>query len=271
MRLPPKLVTCVLALAATLSLLAYTPDALRASAQKHKETKTSKANKPPAVGLSADVAHSCTAIEQELLSEINFARTRPNEYANYLEQLKPLYSGKEFKPAGGRHAVVTVEGWPAVAEAVAAMRSARPAPALAASVGMCCGASELTRDQKKSGRTGHQGSDGSFCEQRAERFGTWLAPIGENLSYGHLTARERVLGLLIDDGVGSRGHRKRLLDSAYKVVGIACDDHGSEETLCVITLAGGFTDRLTSSKPAAGDKSADKTKTTALPSGARRY
>ena len=132
---------------------------------------------------------------------------------------------------------------------------------------MSFGARELVKDQGGTDVTGHRGSDGSFCEQRAQRFGTWREPIGENLSYGNDTARERVLTLLIDDGVANRGHRKRLLDASFHVAGVACGDH-KLGAMCVITLAGGFTDgAAVTSRPAA-----PAAKTLApVPPGARRF
>ncbi len=258
MKFPPvKLAALALALLLACALIPSPPDAASASAQKRKVSKAEKASA---------IAHACSAIEQELLYEINLARTKPAEYASVLEKMKPSYSGNEFRQGGGKQSIITVEGWRAVEEAISALRGASPAPALAASVGMCCGAGELTKDQKTSGRTGHKGSDGSYCEQRAERFGTWTAPIGENLSYGNLSARERVTGLIIDDGVSNRMHRKRLLDPGFKVVGIACDEHSAEDTLCVITLAGGFMEKTTAAgKSAPAGKSAD------IPSDARRF
>ncbi len=64
-----------------------------------------------------------------------------------------------------------------------------------------------------------------MVEQRIERFGRWDGSIGEDIFYGDQTARERILLWLIDDGVQSRGHRKRLLGPDYKLVGIACASH----------------------------------------------
>jgi uncharacterized protein YkwD len=129
---------------------------------------------------------------------------------------------------------------------------------------MCSGARELVKDQAGTDTTGHRGADGSFCEQRTQRFGTWKEPIGENLSYGNDTARERVLTLLIDDGIANRGHRKRLLDASFRVAGIACGDH-KLGAMCVITLAGGFTDG-----PAKMTLPAAKT-LSPVPAGAKRF
>ena len=195
--------------------------------------------------LALSPSSSYAALEQDIVREINLARTRPAEYAAFIEQLRPHYSGREFR-APGRIALMTEEGVGALDEAARVLRSTKPMTALEVSQGMCSGAKELAAEQGGSGATGHKGADGSFCEQRVERFGAWVAPIGENLSYGGESARERIISFLIDDGFASRGHRNRLLSPNFKVVGVACGGH-KLGAVCVITLAGGFTQ-----KPAAG-------------------
>jgi hypothetical protein len=82
----------------------------------------------------------------------------------------------------------------------------------------------------------------SLIEQRVKPFGTWQGAIGENLSYGNESARERILTWLIDDGFASRGHRKRLLSTDYRVAGLACGPHPEFGVMCCLTLARGFTD-----------------------------
>ncbi len=213
--------------------------------------------------LGSAKATAVAALEQEVLQEINIARTRPAAYAAYLEQLRPLFKGKEYTRPG-RPVLVTTEGALALEEAIGFLRAAKPAPPLTLSHGMCSGARELVKEQGGTETTGHKGADGSFCEQRAQRYGTWTAPIGENLSYGEDTARERVISLLIDDGVASRGHRKRLMDATFKVAGVACGDH-KLGAMCVITLAGGFNDGARAAQPAA------KPAATSLPAGAKRF
>jgi uncharacterized protein YkwD len=216
-----------------------------------------------ALQLGASKTAAAAALEQEVLQEINLARTRPAEYAAYLERLRSLFVGKEYKRPG-HPGLMTTEGVRALDEAIGFLRTLKPAPALTLSRGMCSGARELVKDQAGSDTTGHKGADGSFCEQRAQRFGTWAEPIGENLSYGVDTARERVITLLIDDGFADRGHRKRLLDASFKVAGVACGDH-KLGAMCVITLAGGFNDGTKAAQPAA------KSAAPSLPAGARRY
>jgi hypothetical protein len=73
-------------------------------------------------------------------------------------------------------------------------------------------------------------------------FGNWQGGIGENLSYGNESARERILTWLIDDGFASRGHRKRLMSADYKVAGLSCGPHPEYGTMCCLTVAGSFID-----------------------------
>jgi len=208
-------------------------------------------------------ASAAAALEQDIVSEINLARERPAEYAAYLEQLRSLYSGREYRRPG-KPGLMTEEGTKALDEAISFLRAARPAPPLTLSLGMCSGARELVKDQSVSGATGHQGADGSFCEQRTARFGSWTDPIGENLSYGDDNARERVITFLIDDGFASRGHRKRLLDPTFRVAGVACGGH-KLGAMCVITLAAGFAEggAAKTAQPAG--------KKTTIPAGAKRF
>lgn len=215
-------------------------------------------------------------LERELLAEMNLARTRPAEYAAYLEQLKPRFKGNVYTPPGGGGALTTQEGWAAVEEAIRFLRAAKPIAPFNVADGMCSGAGELVRDQSRSGSTGHKGSDGSYCEQRLMKYGTWAAPVGENLSYGRQSARERVMELIIDDGFSSRGHRSRMFDAGLKVAGVSCGPHSSLGNVCVITMAGGFTARGQSqkagaSKPDESRPGESKKAEPQAPSGAVRF
>lgn len=193
-------------------------------------------------------ASDYASVEQSLIREINLAREHPAEYAAYLEQMRKYFVGNELRRPG-KPALVTVEGAAALDDAIKFLRAARPAPPLSPSTGMCLGARELVKDQGATGATGHRGGDGSFCEQRTQRYGSWTGDIGEDLDYSDDTARDRVLMLLIDDGVANRGHRVRLLSPNYSVVGVACGDH-KLGGMCVITFAGSFTDKPGKAQPA---------------------
>jgi uncharacterized protein YkwD len=218
-----------------------------------------------AANVSTNNAASYASLEQELIAEINLARTRPAEYASYLEGLRPMFAGKEYRRPG-KPALTTEEGAAPLEEAIKFLRAARPLAPLSVAAGMCSGARELVREQGASGATGHKGADGSYCEQRTGRFGVWREPIGENLSYADDNARERVFTLLIDDGVANRGHRQRILNPAYKVVGVACGGH-KLGAMCVITFAAGFTDRPVAAQP----QPARNPAAPSTPAGAKRF
>jgi uncharacterized protein YkwD len=201
-------------------------------------------NEPTASTLSQD--------EKDLLKEINEARAHPDVYASYLEQLKPLFAGKIYKGS-----LQTEEGWAAVEEAIAFMRTMKPQPPFNVATGLCSAALTHVKEQSGSGATGHKSaSSGAMIEDRVKPFGSWQGNIGENLSYGSDSARERLLTWLIDDGFASRGHRKRVMSSDYKVAGICCGPHPEFGKMCVLTLAGGFNDTVAAKPAAAAESSA---------------
>ncbi|HVF51937.1 MAG TPA: CAP domain-containing protein [Pyrinomonadaceae bacterium] len=192
--------------------------------------------------------------EREIFQEMNLARARPAEYAAHLEKLRPHFKGNTYQPPG-HAALVTEEGLAALEEAIRFLRAAPPLPPYSVSKGMCLGALEHVKSQGPTGETGHKGRDGSLCEQRVARYGSWETAIGENLSYGKDTARERLITLLIDDGVPNRGHRERIFSREYKVAGVSCGDHSQMGTMCVLTFAGGFSEKLAGGGgPALNDK-----------------
>ena len=188
--------------------------------------------------------------ERDLLNEINQARANPQQYAAYLEGLKPLFHGKEYTPSN-QDSFTTQEGWSAVEDAIKFLRTAKPQAPLSPSHGLCLAALSHVKDQSGTGATGHKGNDSSFIEQRVKPFGSWQGGIGENLTYGNESARERLLTWLIDDGFPGRGHRIRLMSPDYKVAGVCCGPHPEFRSMCVITLAGGFVD----AQPAKADAS----------------
>ena len=179
--------------------------------------------------------------EQALLTEINQARAHPQVFASYLEKLKPMFTGKSYKP-DAQDAFDTQEGWTAVEDAIKFMKTAKALGPLNASQGLCLAALSHVKDQSSTGATGHRGNDSTFIEQRVKPFGIWQGGIGENLTYGNSSARERVLTWLIDDGFASRGHRNRIMSDNYRVAGVSCGAHPEFGSMCVLTLAGGFID-----------------------------
>lgn len=178
-------------------------------------------------------------LEQEILRELNFARTAPARYASFLQEWRRHYNGKRIERAG-RPTILTEEGTVAVDEAIAYLRGLGPRPALAFSSGMSRGARDHVQELGPAGALGHKGLRGSWPTERINRYGAWKGAMGEAISYGPGTAPEVVMSLIIDDGIPSRAHRQNLLDPAFRMVGVACGPHARHETMCVFTFAGAY-------------------------------
>ncbi|HEX8516050.1 MAG TPA: CAP domain-containing protein [Bacteroidia bacterium] len=58
----------------------------------------------------------------------------------------------------------------------------------------------------------------------------------ENCDYGNEKAFDIVLGLLIDEGVQSLGHRKNILNPVYKSIGVSIKPHKGYKWNCVMNL-----------------------------------
>ena len=182
-------------------------------------------------------------LEQGIVQEHNLVRSDPRAYAAHVRAFREFFDGNLIRIPGQTAAILTREGVGAVDEAIDFLMAAEPAPPLTTSDGMSRGATDHVQDQGPRGDTGHDGSDGSTPGERMDRHGSWNMIFAENLAYGPQTARDVVMGLIIDDGVPDRGHRRNIFDPTLHVIGVACGPHEVYRTMCVIDYAGEFTER----------------------------
>lgn len=180
-----------------------------------------------------------SALEQQIMDELNLARTRPREYASSLTELRRHFKGRDLH-LSGNVIIETKEGVPAVDEAIQFLGSAKPLPPMKRSEGMSRGAGDHVREQGPAGLTGHDSANGEKPWDRVSRYGKWQRTIGENISYGSDDGRMVVMGLIIDDGISDRGHRKNIFNPEFRVAGVACGPHSVYGTMCVIIFAGGY-------------------------------
>lgn len=159
---------------------------------------------------------------EQVLAEINLARTNPQEYARIVAE----------RCSGGRD----------TEEAVRFLQRAHPLPPLSLSTGLSQGAQLQVSQQGPTGGTGH----GCNPFSRMEKFGQWVGCAGENISYGKFDARGVVCQLIVDAGVSGRGHRKNIFSSSYGTAGVAFGPHAHYGAMCVIDFAGRFVERGTS-------------------------
>ncbi|HEV2913505.1 MAG TPA: CAP domain-containing protein [Pyrinomonadaceae bacterium] len=239
-----KIPLCAAMLLYPLLIAAFVaPNTYTLRAQQPNLSPTAQLGGSVAVNLSIPKVEYLSPLESEIIAEMNLARSQPQVYASYLEEIRKYYSGNQFRYPG-REAEVTVEGLSAVEEAIKFLRSASPLPPLQVYKGMSMAAKDHATYLGTSGNTGHKGGDGSTPNVRISRYGDWANSIGENIVYqATTTAREAVMGLIVDDGIDGRGHRKNIFDSTYRAAGISLGTRSSQGTLCVITFAGGFMDK----------------------------
>lgn len=185
--------------------------------------------------------------ERAVIFEMNKARSNPKRYA--LEVILPMK--KRFTDSESSRIyynsdsmrIMTQEGIAAIDECVREMKRIEPMGLLLPSEGMSRAALDHTKDQSRTGRTGHSGKDGSTPWKRMERYGRWLGTCGENIDYGNKYAQAIVVSLLVDDGVPSRGHRHSILNGAFKVAGVAIGTHPKYRNMCTIDFAGGYEEK----------------------------
>jgi uncharacterized protein YkwD len=168
---------------------------------------------------------------EEVVAEINAARTDPQGYAQHLHLYRRQFEGDVINRPG-RGPILALEGVASVDEAIAALEGQRPMGALIHDVAFDHAAATFVLEQGAAGTVGHVGAAGDDATARVRRY-TDTQGAGENISYGEVTARDVVIQFLVDAGVPGRGHRNNIF-SDYARVGAACGPHARYERMCVV-------------------------------------
>ena len=184
----------------------------------------------------AGPARAAEVTPSAVVREMNLARQDPAGYARFLEEVRAHYNGR-FVVLPGQTKIYTREGLGAVDEAIHFLRSAQPLQPLALSFGLCRGAADHCAEQA-GGAVGH-GNPAS----RMNRYGTWAAAWGENISYGKSSARDVVMALIIDDGLPARKHRANIFAAKFNYAGAAYGRHARYGSVCSIDFAGAYFER----------------------------
>lgn len=173
-----------------------------------------------------------------IVHEMNLARQNPAQYATYLEELRENYRGT-LLVLPGRIPIRTKEGTPALDDAIRFLRKTSPRAPLIFSPGISHAAADHCAEQAGGGMS-HSGRGGSSPGDRLNRYGRWSETWGENLACGRSGAREIIIALIIDDGLGSRKHRKNIFNPSFNFAGAAVGPHATYRTICSIDFAGNY-------------------------------
>lgn len=172
--------------------------------------------------------------ERDIVLELNMVRSDPPKYARlYIKPRLTKYVGLKYD-LGDNHWMVTSEGVAAVQECIEFLSGAKSCLPLYPD-------SKLSRMSKyhadMQGATelvGHDSPNGESFSQRIKHFKIPFINCAENIDYGRSSARDIVVGLLVDDAVPSRGHRANILNNIYNRVGVGYGTHLKYRYMCVM-------------------------------------
>ena len=152
-----------------------------------------------------------TALEPEILSEINRVRTNPQGYAQWLEQQRQYYDGIWLRLPGEKP-IRTNRGLKALEEAIAVLKKQPPLPPL-----------DISEQTKAKATT------------KLDNFAT--ANNIQNISYGRVTPQGIVMSIVVDELFPDRRRRKSLLSSNAEDTGVVCKPDPRYAKVCAIAYS----------------------------------
>ncbi len=175
--------------------------------------------------------------EKDAVIEVNKARTNPKRYIEevLVPFLEAMGNDSTYLALDGRR-VGTFEGKTAIVEAIEDLKTKKPVNMLRPKQSLYLAALDHCNDCGPKGILGHDGSDGSTPEIRIKRYAPNTCMWGENIAYGTFTAMETVRGLIVDDNVKDRGHRKNTFLN-YGHVGVASGNHSEYKIMIVFDFS----------------------------------
>jgi uncharacterized protein YkwD len=173
-----------------------------------------------------------SAVENAIITELNFARTQPRRYADRLREYRRYFRGKIVRYPGRSEGLRTAEGVRAVDEAINFLERQAPVGTLAPAPLLARAAGDHVADQGPRGATGHYSSNGDDPRDRVRRRGGGEY-VAETITYGPPSATEVVRQLIVDDDVPNRGHRRTVFAAEMRFVGVRCGPHKTYRMMCV--------------------------------------
>lgn len=183
-----------------------------------------------------------SALESQIVAELNQARDNPQSFIVYLEEYKKYLKGNKLSMPN-KTALVMIEGLPAIEDAISDLKKNSKQNPLIVSNGLTKVARQQLADLLENPSLKHLGKDGSPLDRRMMKVGFTDGAIAENISQRVADAREVILTMIVDDGLKSRSHRKNVFSTTFKLFGIACGSAQDNNTICVAEFADGFQEK----------------------------
>lgn len=178
-----------------------------------------------------------SSLEQEVLAQLNFARTNPRAYADTLREYRKYFRGNIVRTPGRGEMVLTDEGVHAVDEAIRFLERQRPLPPLRHATILALASDDHVGDIGPKGLVSHNSStDGAEPWDRVMRRGGGDYT-SEIIAFGGMSAEEIVRMWVINDGSPDRGHREAVFDDEMHYAGVGCGQHRTYGVLCVTGMA----------------------------------
>ncbi|MEI6751600.1 MAG: CAP domain-containing protein [Paludibacter sp.] len=173
-------------------------------------------------------------IEKDVVLELNMVRNNPKIYAElYIKPMLSKFRGLKFD-MDEDNCLLTKEGVAVVEECIKVLNDKKTCLLLYPNKKLSKMSKYHAELQGKTEECGHDTPKGETLEQRIKRFKIPNNLYAEDIIYGPFSAREIVVGLLVDDGVPSRGHRNIILNNKFNAVGVCYGSHKKYKCMCVI-------------------------------------
>ena len=178
-----------------------------------------------------DIGAQDAELQRQVVDELNFARTRPQDYIEGLVAYRSAIQGRyALKTVEGQYGPYTVrtrlsEGASAVDKAIAFLKKQAPIVPVAGDARLVAAARRFADEQSRTGKWGHESADGGDLSDRIAQDGTRRNFNAETIMYGKSSAHDIVMHLIIDDGVSDRSHRGVIFDPALTLAGTVCRPH----------------------------------------------
>ena len=174
---------------------------------------------------------------QDLVREINKARSNPSAYADKIEDMKKNFQGNILRLPDSNIGIKTKEGAAAYDECVRFLRSAESAQETTPSKGLTKIANELlTVVQKDPAQLA-----GVDMSSIIDKYGSFTGAFNRVMECGGSTPEQIVMNLLVSDGERNRTQRNALLNKSLKRVGVASGKHDVYRNATIICFCTNFT------------------------------